>query len=276
MPELKDYWNSIPASANEGIDLDGAFTSVLSRIRRRQRASRLAAVLIMPVLAFALYLALPSEQEPRMLECFAPMGEIRTVNLSDGSLVTLNSGSTLVYSSSYKKGERKVVLSGEATFDVAKNPKQPFVVKTKDFDVLVTGTVFNVSSYSSKSVSSVVLESGSVVIVRGENSSTLVPGQKAELDKDGNLLISNVLPSDYSAWMHGGFIHRQATIYDIIDFIRNTYNIPVSCTFTDKYLRALITCKSDVRLGVGEYLALISELIPGMKYQISDHLITLN
>jgi len=276
MSGLKKYWNSIPTFSNDGIDNDGALDSVFSRINRRQRVVHIIAALSVPLFLFIVYLTIPSNPESQMLQCYAPKGEHRTVDLSDGSVITLNSGSTLVYSSFYNKGERRVVLSGEATFNVAKNTKQPFVVKTKDFDVRVLGTVFNVSSYITKSHSSVVLERGSVVIVRGENKATLKPGQRAELNEDGDIIISNVSSSDYLAWTHGGFIHKQATIYDIIDYITNTYNVQVRCNFADKYRNAMITCKSDSRLDVYQYLNLLSELIPGMKYQVTDTIITLN
>lgn len=275
MSGLKDYWNSIPTNSDDGIDQDGALDLIFSRINRRRRTANFLIAISVAVIAITAYIAIPSQPEPQMMQCYAPNGEHRTVNLSDGSVVTLNSGSTLAYSSSYKKGERRVVLSGEATFEVAKNPKQPFIVKTKDFDVRVLGTVFNVSSYSSKNSSSVVLASGSVKILRGENESTLKPGQKAELTENGDLVISNVSSSDYLAWTHGGFIQKQATIYDIIEFLHNTYDVQVNCSFDEKYRNAVITCKSDTRLDINQYLDLLSELIPGMKYQITDKKITL-
>lgn len=276
MSGLKDYWDSIPTYSKDGTNQDGALDLVFSRINRRKRIIQFLFASAAAVLTLVLYLVIPSEPEPQMLHCFAPNGEHRIVNLSDGSVVTLNSGSSLAYSSSYKKGERRVVLSGEASFQVAKNPKQPFIVITKDFDVRVLGTVFNVSSYSGKNGSSVVLASGSVVIIRGENKSTLKPGQKAELNADGDFLITNVTASDYMAWHHGGFIHKQATIYDIIDFLRNTYDVQVHCSFDDKYKNAVITCKSDSKLDVNQYLTLLSELIPGMKFHVTDKTITLN
>lgn len=276
MSELKEFWNSIPASSNDGLDVDEALDAVLARVARRKHIERALIALLVPVLALSVYLVIPSRPEPQMLQCYAPVGEHRTVNLADGTVVTLNSGSILVYSSLYSKGERRVALSGEAKFVVAKNPKQAFVVKTKDFDVRVLGTVFGVSSYSNKQESSVVLESGSVVIVKDEKESRLYPGQKAEFNKNGDLLVSNVSSSDYMAWVQGGFYHRQATIYDIIEHIRNTYDMDVNCNFNAKYRNAVITCKSDSYLDIEKYLKLLSELIPGMKYNISDNTITLN
>ncbi len=275
MSGLKNYWDSIPSYSNDGIDQNLALDRVFMRINRRHRTARILSAFSVAAVVIVTYLVLPSEPEPQMMQCYAPAGELRTINLPDGSVVTLNSGSTLAYSSSYKKGERGVILSGEASFNVAKNPKQPFVVKTKDFDVRVLGTVFNVCSYGGKNGSSVVLESGSVVIMREGSESSLKPGQKAELNANGDLLISTVSSSDYFAWTRGGFIHKQATIYDIVDFIHNTYNVQVSCSFDEKYRNAMITCKSDSRLDINQYLALLSELIPGMKYHISDSIITL-
>lgn len=276
MSELKDFWNSIPTSENEQFDIDGSLDSLLSHIHRRKHIARALLVLLLPVVAIAAFLMIPSRPEPQMLQCFAPLGEHRTVELPDGSVVTLNSGSTLVYPSIYNKGERRVALSGQAKFEVTKNPAQPFVVKTKDFDVLVLGTVFDVSSYTHKPGSSVVLESGSVVLVKDEKESRLYPGQKAEFSGNGDLLISSVSTSEYMAWTKGGFTHRQATINDIIDYIQTRYNMQVNCSFSAKYRNAVITFKSDSAISVEQYLKLLSELIPGMKYNISNNTITLN
>lgn len=276
MSELKDFWDSIPLSSNEEVDVDGSLDAVLSHINSRRRFTRILIALTVPVLALATLVFVPSKPEPQMLQCYAPMGEHRSIELPDGSLVILNSGSTLVYPSIYNKEERRVVLSGEAKFNVAKNPKQPFIVKTKDFDVKVLGTVFDVSSYNHRRGSSVVLESGSVVIVRGEKESRLYPGQKAEFGLNGDLLISDVVTSEYMAWVNKGFYHRQATINDIIEYIQNTYDMQVVCNFATKYRNAVITCKSDTELSAEQYLTLLSELIPGMKYTISNNTITLN
>lgn len=276
MSELKDFWDSIPTSSNPELDLDGSLDSVLSHIRQRKRIARILVALTVPILALVVFISIPSRPEPQMLQCYAPLGEHRTVELSDGTVVTLNSGSTLVYPSIYNKGERRVALTGEAKFEVSKNPDQPFVVKTKDFDVRVLGTVFDVTSYNHKPGSSVVLESGSVVIVREEKESRLYPGQKAEFGGNGDLLISEVKTSEYMSWINGGFTHRQATINDIIDYIQITYDMRVECSHSAKYRNAVITCKSDTALTVEQYLDLLSELIPNMKYHISDNTITLN
>lgn len=276
MAGLKDYWNSIPTSSNEEIDIDGAYASVSSRIHRHERRKYLGIAVAAAVVALlSVWLIVPVSPKPEMLQCTAPLGEHRQVELSDGTVVTLNSGSTLVYLSSYRKGQRNVSLSGEASFNVAKNPRQPFVVKTKDFDVRVLGTVFNVSSYPDKTGSSVVLESGSVVILSGSNELVLAPGQKADFDADNDFSITNVQASDYFAWERGGFVQKQASIYDIIDFIHRTYDVQVHCSFSENYLDAVITCKSDTRLDLQDYLSLLSELIPGMKYKTDETSVTL-
>lgn len=67
--------------------------------------------------------------------------------LPDSSVVTLNHGSRLSYSTDYNKSSRDVRLVGEACFQVARNEHVPFIVKTRQIDVKVLGTVFNVSAY---------------------------------------------------------------------------------------------------------------------------------
>lgn len=92
----------------------------------------------------------------------APSGTKVTTRLPDGSMVTLNSGSTITFPESFKGSSREVSLSGEAFFEVERNPKKPFYVIMKEDKVRVLGTSFNIRSYSNDSVVSVAVASGRV------------------------------------------------------------------------------------------------------------------
>ncbi|MGJ1266551.1 FecR family protein [Sphingobacterium spiritivorum] len=113
-------------------------------------------------------------------------GEKKTIELSDGTKVTLNAGSKLFVDNSFNKNERNVTLIGEAFFDVSKNKDKPFVLHTQDFDIRVLGTAFNVKAYPDEKTSEAVLIHGLIEMrsKRGnENSLILKPNQKVIISK---------------------------------------------------------------------------------------------
>lgn len=81
----------------------------------------------------------------------------------------INSGSHVIYPSDFDKDKREILVEGEVYLEVAKDPKRPFFVKTKDFDVKVLGTTFNVSAYKDDAIASVVLVEGKVEVDNNES-----------------------------------------------------------------------------------------------------------
>lgn len=94
-------------------------------------------------------------------------GEVRHVTLPDGSAVTLNANSTLMWNKRVKK-ERRVILQGEAFFDIVHDPDRPFIVEVEDMDIKVLGTSFNVKNRGQNR--EVILERGKVEIFRKQTS----------------------------------------------------------------------------------------------------------
>ena len=106
--------------------------------------------------------------------------------LPDGSTVWLNAGSRLTYDSLYGTTLREVTLSGEAYFDVVKNPKKPFIIHTGKINIRVLGTVFNVKSYPEEQTIETSLIKGSIEVSFPSQPSKkiiLKPNQKLIIDK---------------------------------------------------------------------------------------------
>ncbi len=109
-----------------------------------------------------------------------PFGQKSTFQLPDGSLVTLNAGSTLKFPSVFKDTIRKVELTGEAFFDVVKNPDLPFIVSTGAVNTRVLGTSFNIKAYQFDSVIDVSIVSGKVLVSASKvKTVTLLPNETA-------------------------------------------------------------------------------------------------
>ena len=113
-------------------------------------------------------------------------GTSKKFTLPDGSTVWLNAGSKLDYSKIGESGNREIYLSGEAFFDVVKNPKRPFIIHTSSIDVKVLGTKFNVKAYPDDKTVETSLVQGSVeVFVKNR------PGEKYLLKPNQKLVLLN-------------------------------------------------------------------------------------
>jgi transmembrane sensor len=129
-------------------------------------------------------------------EAVAPKGSRSVVTLLDGSIVWLNSGTTLRYTADFGKTSRNVNLEGEAFFSVSENKEIPFMVRTPEICITALGTSFNVKAYSDENTIETTLESGEIKIdninrdgnITMDESVFLKPNQKAVFMKNtGNL-----------------------------------------------------------------------------------------
>lgn len=132
----------------------------------------------------------------------AKLGEKKEVTLPDGSVITLNSGSKLSYTSEFNNKFREVDLQGEAYFQVQSNSEKPFMVHTKDIKTTVIGTEFNINAYNENPQIVVSVASGKVNISNGDRlNEDLIRDQSLTykpLDKSHIKAKSN---SDYAtAW----------------------------------------------------------------------------
>ncbi|HEY8783289.1 MAG TPA: FecR family protein [Mucilaginibacter sp.] len=93
------------------------------------------------------------------------------ISLSDGTVITLNSETTLKYPSAFTGKTREVYLDGEAFFDVAKDHQHPFIVHAGKMSVRVLGTAFNIKSYSNDTRSETTLIRGAIEVTLADRPS---------------------------------------------------------------------------------------------------------
>jgi len=155
-------------------------------------------------------------------------GEVSAKVLPDGSEVTLNAHTSISYGKGWQEGnEREVWLKGEAYFHVKKTPqKSRFIVHTDRFDIIVTGTQFNVINRDGKT--SVLLNEGSVTI-RGKDGKEIkmVPGDYVEM-KD-NAPEKTPLPNinSVTAWKDKKMLFDSTRIQDVAKMIEDVYGVKV-------------------------------------------------
>jgi len=158
-------------------------------------------------------------------------GQNSKVVLPDSSVVWINSGTTLSYNSNFSVTKRKIKLKGQAFFQISRNEKMPLVVSCNDLDVKVLGTRFDVSAYPEDQNISVVLESGSVELIKSNDQlpvQMLKPGEKAEFDtKLSEVSVSKVQSSDYTSWKDGILVFKDEPMKKVLEKLQRWYNIDI-------------------------------------------------
>ena len=157
-----------------------------------------------------------------------PLGSQTEVELPDGSTVVLNSGSILKYPLSYGKKDRTVYLKGEGYFKVEKNVEKIFTVHAEALQVKVTGTEFNVRSYSNAHLTEVSLVNGGVDVYAGKQYVHLKPNEKAVYDRDNEQLHSEETDAYKSTlWTTGRLSFIETSFVDILKDIERKFNVKI-------------------------------------------------
>lgn len=176
-----------------------------------------------------------------------PKGRQFLVTLPDGTKVWLNAASSIHYPTVFSGSERKVTVTGEAYFEVAKNARMPFRVNVNGkAEVEVLGTHFNVNAYEDESTINTTLLVGSVRVaspagqksqpgIDGDRPVTLRPGQQAQIAnarvgqkaQPGIKVISNTDIDKVMAWKNGLFYFEGATLAEIMRQVERWYDIEV-------------------------------------------------
>jgi transmembrane sensor len=170
-----------------------------------------------------------------------PKGGQYEIILPDGSHVWLNAASSLRFPTAFADSQRRVELSGEAYFEVTKNPHQPFAVHFKtplaendqEGVVEVLGTHFNVNAYTDEAVAKTTLLEGKVRVSTVQPQSVnpaaeiLLPGQQAAIAAAAAIKIQKVDAEESIAWKNGIFNFNKADIKTVMRQIARWYNVEV-------------------------------------------------
>ena len=155
-------------------------------------------------------------------------GETYRVKLPDGSMVWLNTASSLKYPISFRNSDERIVeLSGEAYFEISKDRRHPFIVKSRGQQVEVLGTHFNINSYGDEPAVRTTLLEGSVRLKPEHGTAkVLKPGQQAELT-DSGIKILQADTRSVTAWKDGYFRFRDESLQSVMRKISRWYNVEV-------------------------------------------------
>lgn len=209
--------------------------------------SQAAAILLLPVIILSFWYFLNKEHTTNyenisVAEIHSPFGARTHFELPDGSSGWLNAGSTLTFPVRFTGRKRMVSLEGEGFFDVKKNPKRPFIVKTGHFNVMALGTQFNIQNYDNDHIQVITLESGKVALDKISNDhnpvrvTNLKPGEQVIIHKNtGKIQKKKVNPADYSSWKNGMLVFRSDPMDEVVKKMSRWYNAKI--TLQDSELR---------------------------------------
>lgn len=153
-----------------------------------------------------------------------PKGNFYKLSLEDGTQVWVNANSQLKFPVKFKENERRVILEGEAYFEVAHEAERPFVVESRGSEVKVLGTHFNINAYSNNVRTT--LSSGRVQVSHSGDVIVLEPGEYANLK--GELLSKGKADLDHDlSWHNNQFYFKKETIVEIASTLSKWYDVQV-------------------------------------------------
>jgi len=227
-----------------------------SRAKHRTSWVWMAAACLILVSAAVLFWKKPAEPQiiarAKTHEIATAYGQKKTIRMPDGSVIYLNAGSTLRYSDEYNETLREVELSGEAFFEVAKNPQKRFIVRNSQLHIEVLGTSFNVRAFDQAESAQVAVASGLVEVKELADSSdvaavhaTLSPGQELTLNRtSGSTTVSRVKDMRLlTAWKDGVLAMKGLPFTDVAAMLERWYDVDVvfnntplkNCRFTGEF-----------------------------------------
>lgn len=159
-----------------------------------------------------------------------PKGRQFKVTMPDGTMVWLNAASSITYPTVFTEKERRVKVTGEVYFEVAKNAQKPFTVDVNNAaTVQVLGTHFNVNAYADEAAIRTTLLEGKVKVIKGTAIETLHPGQQAAIS-DQIRVIPRVNTDLVMAWKNGVFNFNGLSLEELMRQLSRWYDVEVVYT----------------------------------------------
>jgi ferric-dicitrate binding protein FerR (iron transport regulator) len=234
---LREMWDAMPENRLLEVSpgTQQSLKDVQRKIKQRRRKINIkpfrfwqvAAACLLVALLSTLYIA--SNDTPDtidLVELYVPTAEITHLTLPDGTQVQMNSNATLLYPEQFTGENRSVYLMGEANFKVAKNEKQPFIVKSNDFQVTALGTEFNMQVYPNESTISATLLSGSVEVKFNNQTiaRVLKPNEQLTYNKQTKEgTIGRPDMEEVTAWQRGELVFKSVTLKDVFAVLERKY-----------------------------------------------------
>ena len=223
---------------------------------------RCAAVLVLPLLGLSAYFMMQTihlnrSEQIEIVEVLYAVGTPSRITLSDGSTVTLQDGSRLIQKNNFSGNTREVILEGEAFFDIAQNPNQPFIIHTGRIRTTALGTSFSIVAIPGETSITVAVAEGSVKVEDGrELLAILQANQQFAYGIEPEFPQENLADATMD-WDFLELIFRNMLFGDIAQQLAVKHDVTI--TFRDKELKERrINVLLDSRNSIEELLVFLS------------------
>lgn len=195
-------------------------------------------------------------------QLIVPAGKRSTITFQDGTKLWVNSGSKVIYPENFDKEKREIFAEGEIFLDVSPDQQRPFIVKTKQLDIKVLGTRFNVSAYQTEKQVQVVLVEGKVEIQTQEKEkSALVPNQLFSYNSETQMNhITQVDVSEYIAWKDGYYLFSKQKMDVVLRKISQYYEVDID--WNEKLNEFGCSGKLDLKEDLNDVLKVLQKAAP--------------
>lgn len=192
-------------------------------------------------------------------QLIVPKGRKVDITFSDGTKMYVNSGSRVIYPVLFKKDRREILVEGEVYLEVRKDSSRPFIVKTKDLEVKVLGTQFNVCAYEEDATASVVLVEGKVEVETVDHAkTTLAPNQQITVNENGTD-VREVDVFEYICWKDNMMLLSDRAARDVFDKLSRHYGRQI---IWDETIGGIpISGKLDLRENPEEVIEILCQLL---------------
>ncbi len=225
--------------------------------RKMKPIWRYAAIIsVLVSIGFLLYFIL-YDQEKELVASDAVISE----TLNDGSIVTLNQNTTLIYPRKFGKDERRVKLVGDAFFEVARNEQKPFIIETPQVTVKVLGTSFYVDAREEIHEIEVFVTSGKVMMISPAGRQIeLTKGEKGIFNKENNALKEEASEDEnFLAWKTGSIRFDNTSLANVAKVLNRTYNVHI--TLQNRFLENCLLTATFEDLPLDDVLQIIGETL---------------
>lgn len=241
---MEDVWNSkLDFSVKDQIDSNRIWQilynktfvgSIKKQFNYYRTYSAVASILLLLLVGFSIWQY--STKPQVMYVVSSGTRSIEEVRLPDGTNVKIGAKSKLTYPQNFNSKKRKVILEGQAFFDVAKDASKPFVVETERMEVTALGTSFEVFSFDIENNAETILLSGKVRICTKKQGITsskeyiLTPNHRFSISSCDKISIDAINANKYSAWRSKGYLSfENETLSTIIPRMEKWYNQRIYC-----------------------------------------------
>ena len=183
-----------------------------------------------------------------------------TIKLPDGSTVKLNAGTTLKYPEIFAGNIRKVILSGEAFFDVIHDSKHPFVVEINNVEIEDLGTSFNISAYPGREQVVVNVVTGSVRLFdKDQKEAKIIPAGSSGkfLTRKSEITVSNTLTPNFLSWQTKEISFRHTPLATVFEELENIYHIKLE--FSDPSIANISYTANFEKFQIDDIVNVIAE-----------------